>query len=75
MSAKLAPEIHKLVEQFVKDAGVTGSAADLMVNTITGSILQGLGAVTGGTGAAYAGNAYQNNYLNHQQLDELKKSS
>ncbi|RRY11828.1 hemagglutinin repeat-containing protein [Brucella anthropi] len=73
MSAKLAPEIHKLVEQFVKDAGVTGSAADLMVNTITGSILQGLGAVTGGTGAAYAGNAYQNNYLNHQQLDELKK--
>ena len=73
MSAKLAPEIHKLVEQFVKDAGLTGSAADLMVKSITGSILQGLGAATGGTGAAYAGNAYQNNYLNHaEQLTKLK---
>ena len=74
MSAKLAPEIHKLVEQFVKDAGVTGSAADLMVNTITGSILQGLGAVTGGTGAAYAGNAYQNNYLKHAEREEFDKA-
>ncbi|MGN6451449.1 MAG: hemagglutinin repeat-containing protein, partial [Brucella intermedia] len=76
MSAKLAPEIHKLVEQFVKDAGLTGSAADLMVKTITGSILQGLGAAAGGTGAAYAGNAYQNNYLTHEQrvkeIEELK---
>ena len=68
MSAKLAPEIHKLVEEFVKDAGLTGSAADLMVNTITGSILQGFGAATGGTGAAYAGNAYQNNYLKHEEI-------
>ncbi|MFK4823108.1 hemagglutinin repeat-containing protein, partial [Ochrobactrum quorumnocens] len=65
MSAKLAPEIHKLVEQFVKDAGLTGSAADLMVKSITGSILRGLGTATGGTGASYAGNAYQNNYLKH----------
>ena len=71
MSAKLAPEIHKLVEQFVQDAGLTGAAADLMVNSITGSILQGLGAATGGTGAAYAGNTYQNNYLQHYQIEEF----
>ncbi|QWK81309.1 hemagglutinin repeat-containing protein [Ochrobactrum sp. BTU1] len=50
-SAMLAPEIHKLVAQFVKDAGVTGAAA-------------------GGTGAAYAGNAYQNNYLTHKEMEE-----
>jgi len=77
MSAKLAPQIHKLVEQFVKDAGLTGSAADLMVNTITGSILQGLGAATGGSGAAYAGNTYQNNYLKHEEItaynDEMRQ--
>ncbi|WP_256443904.1 hemagglutinin repeat-containing protein [Ochrobactrum sp. BTU1] len=74
MSAKLAPEIHKLVEQFVKDAGLTGSAADLMVKSITGSILQGLGAATGGTGAAYAGNAYQNNYLKHAEREEFDRT-
>ena len=69
-SALLAPEIQKLVTQFVKDAGLTGAAADLMVNSITGSILQGLGAATGGTGAAYAGSAYQNNYLTHKEMEE-----
>ncbi|MCQ9148425.1 HNH/ENDO VII family nuclease, partial [Ochrobactrum sp. BTU2] len=74
MSAKLAPEIHKLVEQFVKDAGLTGSAADLMVNSITGAILQGLGAATGGTGAAYAGNAFQYNYLGLHDLEAYKKA-
>lgn len=70
MSATLAPEIHKLVEQFVKDAGLTGSAADLMVNSITGSILQGIGAAAGGTGAAYAGNAYRFNYLDHADAEK-----
>ena len=43
VSAKLAPEIHNLVSQFVQDAGITGPAADLMVKSITGAILQGLG--------------------------------
>ncbi|PQZ46463.1 hypothetical protein CQ052_21955 [Ochrobactrum sp. MYb15] len=70
-SAMLAPEIHKLVEQFAEDAGLTGATADLMVKSITGSILQGLGAATGGTGAAYAGNAYQNNYLSHKNVKDL----
>lgn len=74
MSAKLAPEIHKLVKQFVKDAGLTGAAADLMVNSITGSILQGLGAATGGTGAAYAGNAFQYNYLGLHDIEAYKKA-
>ncbi|WP_266019351.1 hemagglutinin repeat-containing protein [Brucella intermedia] len=74
MSAKLAPEIHKLVEQFVKDAGLTGAAADLMVNSITGSILQGLGAATGGTGAAYAGNGFQYNYLGLHDIEAYKKA-
>ncbi|QWK81321.1 hemagglutinin repeat-containing protein [Ochrobactrum sp. BTU1] len=75
-SAYLAPKIKELVAEFVKEAGLSGSAADFMTNSITGSILQGLGAVTGGTGAAYAGNAFQYNYLTHEQrakeIEELK---
>jgi len=68
-SSYLAHEIENLVGQFVQDAGLTGSAADLMVNTITGSILQRLGATTGGAGAAYAGNAYQYNIKIHRQIE------
>ena len=76
-SAYLAPKIKELVAEFVKEAGLSGSAADFMTNSITGSILQGLGGVTGGTGAAYAGNAYQNNYLKHEEIiaynDEMRQ--
>ncbi|ASV87933.1 filamentous hemagglutinin family N-terminal domain protein (plasmid) [Ochrobactrum quorumnocens] len=75
-SAYLAPKIKELVAEFVKEAGVTGSAADFMTNSITGSILQGLGGIAGGTGASYAGNAFQYNYLTHEQrakeIEELK---
>jgi filamentous hemagglutinin len=74
-SSYLAHEIENLVGQFVQDAGLTGSAADLMVNTITGSILQGLGATTGGPGAAYAGNAYQYNMKIHQQIEDRLKAA
>ncbi|WP_095448735.1 hemagglutinin repeat-containing protein [Ochrobactrum quorumnocens] len=76
-SAYLAPKIKELVAEFVKEAGLSGSAADFMTNSITGSILQGLGGVTGGTGAAYAGNVYQNNYLKHEEIiaynDEMRQ--
>jgi len=48
-----------------------------MTNSITGSILQGLGGVTGGTGAAYVGNSYQNNYLKREEIlaynDEMRQ--
>lgn len=76
-SAYLAPKIRELVAGFVKDAGLTGSAAEFMINTVTGSILQGIGGATGGTGAAYAGNAYQYNYLKHEEIiqynDEMRR--
>ena len=74
-SSYLAHEIHSLVEQFVQDAGLTGAAADFMTDTITGSILQGLGAAAGGTGAAYAGNAYQYNMKIHQQIEDRLKAA
>lgn len=73
-SALLAPKIRELVEEFVKQAGLSGSAAEFMTNSVTGSILQGLGAATGGTGAAYAGNAYQNNYLKHAEREEYDRT-
>lgn len=50
-----------------------GAAADLTVKSITSSILQGLGTVTGGTGAACAGNAYQNNDLGPHDLEAYKR--
>ncbi|OJY04697.1 MAG: hypothetical protein BGP07_12995, partial [Rhizobiales bacterium 63-22] len=73
-SALLAPKVRELVAEFVKDAGLTGSAAEFMTNTVTGSILAGVGGATGGTGAAYAGNAYQNNYLNHKEREEFDRA-
>lgn len=73
-SALLAPKIRELVAEFVKESGLTGSAAEFMTNTVTGSILQGIGGVTGGTGAAYAGNTYQNNYLNHKEREEFDRA-
>ncbi|MDH7793820.1 hemagglutinin repeat-containing protein [Ochrobactrum sp. AN78] len=69
-SALLAPKIRELVAEFVKESGLTGSAAEFMTNTVTGSILQGIGGVTGGAGAAYAGNAYQFNYLDHADAEK-----
>ncbi|WP_455296543.1 DUF6862 domain-containing protein [Brucella pituitosa] len=69
-SALLAPKIRELVAEFVKESGLTGSAAEFMTNTVTGSILQGIGGVTGGAGAAYAGNAYQFNYLDHADSEK-----
>ncbi|WP_064697239.1 hemagglutinin repeat-containing protein [Rhizobium aegyptiacum] len=73
-SSLLAPKVRELVEDFVKQSGLTGSAAEFMVNTVTSSILAGIGGVAGSTGAAYATNAYQNNFLTHKQLDELKEA-
>lgn len=62
-SALLAPKIHDLVAEIVKEAGFTGQEADFLTNSVTGSILQG-------TGGSYAGNAFQNNYLKHQEMAE-----
>ncbi|MBY4631953.1 hemagglutinin repeat-containing protein [Rhizobium croatiense] len=73
-SSLLAPKVRELVEDFVKQSGLTGSAAEFMVNTVTSSILAGIGGIAGSTGAAYATNAYQNNFLTHKQLDELKEA-
>ncbi|RCS25851.1 hypothetical protein DUT91_03580 [Phyllobacterium salinisoli] len=73
-SALLAPKVRELVEDFVKQPGLTGSAAEMMINTVTSGILAGVGGIAGGTGAAYAGNAYQHNFLTHKQLDELKQA-
>lgn len=74
-SSYLAHDIDALVTQFVRDAGVTGSNADLMISSITGSILQGLGAATGGAGAAYAGNSYQYNMKVHQSIEDRLKAA
>ncbi|MBB3391050.1 filamentous hemagglutinin [Rhizobium sp. BK275] len=73
-SSLLGPKVRELVADFVSQSGLTGSAAEFMINTVTSSILAGIGGVAGSTGAAYAGNVYQYNYLMHVEREEFDKA-
>ncbi|WP_221152333.1 hemagglutinin repeat-containing protein, partial [Rhizobium binae] len=71
-SSLLGPHIRDLVAEIVNGTSLAGTAqGEQLINMISASLVQGLAAtVSGGEGAAYAGNAFKYNYLTHRQLEK-----
>jgi len=78
-SALLGPHIRELVAEIVDSANVTDPALrTFLINSISSGIVEGIvegiGAGIGGSeGAAYAGNAFQYNYLTHKELEDANQ--
>ncbi|MDM9645788.1 hemagglutinin repeat-containing protein [Rhizobium sp. S163] len=74
-SALLGPSVRQLVAEIVDSANISDPALrTFLINSISSGIVEGIGAGIGGSeGAAYAGNAFQYNYLTHKELEDANR--
>ncbi|MGO6697898.1 hemagglutinin repeat-containing protein [Rhizobium ruizarguesonis] len=75
-SSLLGPYIRDLVAEIVNGTSLAGTAqGEQLIDIISASLVQGLTAtVGGGEAAAYAGNAFKYNFLDHKDALALYRS-